>query len=123
VIAPSTRLKWVEIQADTPEEAVMADRMMLNSVDSLPMTCDAWDLVRAALAERREGGPANWSDRAVERLKLAVAEIQARMERVRRMIPDARDLTTSPDFASLATHLGLATARAEAVVEEGCEAA
>lgn len=113
----------MQFQADTPEEAVMADRAMTNTVDSLPLTCDAWDLVRAALAERREGGPAGWSARAVERLKLAVVEIQERMDRVRRMFPTAQDLTASPDFASLATHLGLATARAAAVVEEGCEAA
>ena len=103
----------------------MADRVMSNTVEMLPLTCDAWDLVRAALAERREGGPAGWSDHAVERLKLAVVEIQERMGRVRRMFPGAQDLTSSPDFASLATHLGLATARAAAVaeVEEGCEAA
>lgn len=101
----------------------MADQVMSKNVDSLPLTCDAWDLVRAALAERREGGPANWSVAAVERLKLAVAEIQERMARVRRMFPSAQDLTASPDFASLATHLGLATAHAAAVVEEGCEAA
>lgn len=103
----------------------MADQVMLSTnVESLPLTCDAWDLVRAALAERHEGAPVGWSDNAVARLKLAVVEIRERMERVRRMFPAAQDLTSSPDFASLETHLGLATARAAAVdVEEGCEAA
>ena len=101
----------------------MADQVMLTNVDMLPLTCDAWDLVRAALAERREGGPADWSDNAVERLKLAVVEVRERLERVRGIFPSAQDLTTSPDFASLETHLGVATAHAAAVVEEGCEAA
>ncbi len=97
----------------------MADSSAVPSMKALSPTADAWDLVHRALASGEEGAPA-WPAAALDMLRQAVREVRTRLARVRAM---GFGVDASPGLASLATHLGLSTADAAAVVEEGCEAA
>ena len=99
----------------------MADQLASAFVDPFARATDAFDLVRVALTRGAEGAPA-WPAAALERLRAAVREVLHRLGRVRALGYPA---DASPELASLATHLGLATVAepALAAVEEGCEAA